>query len=331
MFGSLADESALLTTLRGLLAGGRYLEAARRLEALPDAAVTARAPFALLAAEVAGRLGRLAEAERCAAAALAAARGAGEHTTEARAWNVRGAVALERGDTAAAADCFAEALATARAVSAAGITARALNNLGIVADLHGDHAAALANYDLALAAYQQAGETAGVVETHHNVGITRRHLADVAGALAAADQALRLAADSGNDGLGAQALLGRAETHLMQGDVGLAAAEIARARAQYERLDHPVGLAEALRLEAAVAAATGAVARAADLLADAAALAEHRGSAHTLAEITRDLAGVRERLGDTTGAHAARVRAADLYRRLGAVHVAARLEAPPTT
>jgi len=35
MLGSLADESALLTALRGLLAGGRYLEAAQRLEALP--------------------------------------------------------------------------------------------------------------------------------------------------------------------------------------------------------------------------------------------------------------------------------------------------------
>jgi hypothetical protein len=130
----------------------------------------------------------------------------------------------------------------------------------------------------------------------------------------------------GNDGLVAQALLGRAETHLAQGDPALAAVEIARARGYYERLDHPVGLAEALRLEAAVAAATGAIARAAEVLDRAAVLAEHRGSTHTLAEIMRDLAGVRDRLGDATGARTARTRAAELYRRLGAVDRAARVE-----
>jgi len=149
------------------------------------------------------------------------------------------------------------------------------------------------------------------------------------GSRLAADQALRLATGLGNGSLAAQALLGRAETHLDQGDVGLAAAEIARARAQYEQLDHPVGLAEALRLEAAVAAANGDLARAAQLLADASALAEHRGSAHTLAEITRDLASVRQRLGDAAGAQDARVRAAHLYRKLGAAHLARPLEAPP--
>jgi hypothetical protein len=132
-----------------------------------------------------------------------------------------------------------------------------------------------------------------------------------------------------NDNLAAQALLGRAETHLAQGDAGLAAAEIARARAQYERLDHPVGLAEALRLEEAVSAATGAVERAAEILASAVGLAERRGSAHTLAEITRDLASVRDRLGDAAGAQAARTRAAELYRRLGAIDRAAQVEGSP--
>jgi tetratricopeptide (TPR) repeat protein len=330
MLGSLADESALLTTLRGLLASGRYVDVANRLAALPPE-VTGRAPFALLAAEAAGRLGRLAEAEGAAATALTAARAGAERTTEARAWNIRGAVALERGDTAAAAEYFAQALAAARAAGHAGIAARALNNLGIVADLRGDYSGALANYELALAAYQQAGETPGIVETHHNIAITRRHLGDLAGALGAADQALRLAADMRNDNLMAQLLLGRAETHLAQGDAGLAAAEIARARAQYERLDHPVGLAEALRLEAAVAAASGAVTRAAEILARAAGLAEHRGSAHTLAEITRDLASVLDRLSDAAGARAARTRAAELYRRLGATDRAAQVEGSPPT
>jgi len=323
---SLADESALLTELRGLLARGQARDAAQRLAELAGTPQATRAPFALLAAEAAGRLGLYAEAERAALTALAVAQDTGEATTAARAWNIRGAVALERGDTALAEECFSACLAAARAETDATIAARALNNLGILANLRGAHTEALTNYQLALAAYQQAGDARGVAQTHHNIGITRRDLADLAGGLESAEHAVRLANQSGDSALWAQALLGRAEMHLATGDAALAAAQIARARTTYANLDHPVGLAEALRLEAAVAAHQGDPSRGETLLREAAALAERQGSAHTLAEILRDLGATAARRGDAATAAAARARAIALFRQLGAVHAAERLE-----
>src|ERR1051325_7250947 len=91
-----------------------------------------------------------------------------------------------------------------------------------------------------------------MAETQHNIGISRRALRDYGGALAAAEEAVRLAEQLGDEALSALALTGRAELHLVQGDVELAAVELARAAAIYERLQHPVGLAEVWRLEGAV-------------------------------------------------------------------------------
>src|SRR5438876_9034507 len=124
---------------------------------------------------------------------------------------------------------------------------RSLNNLGIIAYLRGEWREALASYQLALAAYQQAGLPRGMAETQHNIGISRRALGDYRGALAAAEEAVRLGEQLGDEALSALALAGRAELHLVQGDVELAAAELGRAGASYERLQHPVGVGEVWR------------------------------------------------------------------------------------
>src|SRR5256885_4392873 len=89
-----------------------------------------------------------------------------------------------------------------------------------------------------------------MAETQHNIGISRRALGDYRGALAAAEEAVRLAERLGDEALSALALAGRAELHLVQGDLELATAELARAAATYERLQHPVGLAEVWRPQA---------------------------------------------------------------------------------
>src|SRR5207302_3593 len=143
----------------------------------------------------------------------------------------------------------------------------------------------------------RAGLARGMAETQHNIGISRRALGDYRGALAAAEEAVRLAEQLGNEALSALALAGRADLHLVQGDLELAAAELARAGASYERLQHPVGLAEVWRLEAGVARARGDGSGAAARLRRAAELARGQGSAHTLAEIERDLGGALEAIG----------------------------------
>lgn len=321
----LPGESTLLTELRALAEGGRHRDLADRLDALPRAEVASRAPFALLAAEAHGRLAEYDTAADWAGAALSVAAARGDRHGELRAINVCGAIALERGDGADAERWFARALDVGREPPDHLAQARALNNLGIVANLKGDITGALANYQLALAAYQQAGVVRGLAETHHNIAISRLHLGDLRGALSAAEQAVRLAMQIGDERLRAQAQAGRAEVHLRAGDPDLAAAELERVAATYEKLSHPVGLAEAWRLQAAVVATRRHYAAAVQLLERAADLAQAHGSAHTLAEIERDLAEAFDASGDAASARAARERAAALYRRLGATAMAERL------
>ena len=335
MTTSLADESALLGELRALAAQGRYREVLSRLERLATEAIAARSPLALLAAEAHGRLGAYAEAERWAQAALAVAAARGERHAELRARNTQGAIALERGEVDRAEPHFAAALDLARLLGDHATQARCFNNLGIIANLRGDSGGALASYQLALAAYQQAGLVRGMVETHHNIGISWRDLGDGRRALAAAEEAVRLADQLGDAALAALALAGRAEVHLLQGDVELAAAELGRAEAAYVRLQHPVGLAEVWRLQAGVARARAreagqgaeALAEAVGTLRRAAELARQQGSAHTLAEIERDLGAALAASGDAAGARAARERAIALYQRLGAARAAAEIAA----
>ena len=314
MIASLADESALLLELRQLSERGDYRAIADRLATIDAPEIAARTPLALLAAEAHGRLGELPVAERWATSALERARAAGDQYSEQRALNHRGIIALESGDAAAAERWFAEALELSPDPI---LQARAFNNLAVLADLRGAPFVALASYRLALAAYQQAGQVRGMAETQHNIAISRLHGGDLAGALAAADEAVRLATQLDDDRLGAQALAGRAEMHVANGDPELAAAELERAGATYKRLRNPVGLSEVFRLEAYVASARGDHAAAARRLDEAAAQAREGESAHTLAEIERDRAATLEALGDSAGAEAARQRARDLYRRLG--------------
>lgn len=328
MVTSLSDESALLAELRDLAERGHHQEVLSRLERLPAETVERRTAFALLAAEAHGRLGAHGEAKRWAQAALVIARSRGERHAELRARNYQGAIALERGDVEAAEAYFDAALELARSLEDHATEARCLNNMGIIANLQSDARRALANYQLALAAYQQAGLVRGMAETQHNIGISWRDLRDYRRALAAAEEATRLAEQQvRDDALSAQAVAGRAELHLLQGDLELAGAELALAAAAYERLQHPVGLAEVWRLQAGVARARGDNAVAIRLLSRAAELARGRGSAHTLAEIERDLGAALEAAGDPAGSRAARDRAVVLYRRLGATKIAGEIAA----
>src|SRR3989454_1065896 len=198
------------------------------------------------------------------------------------------AIALERGAADAAEQHFAAALELARTLGDHTTEARCLNNLGIVANLRGDPRAALASYQLALAAYQQAGLVRGMAETQHNIGISRGDMGDYAGALAAAEEAARLAERVKDEGLSALALFGRGALHLSQGDTDLAAAELTRAQAVYERLQQAVGLAEVWRLQAGGARAPGDLAGAGALLRQTAQLPRGPGGAPTPAESQRD-------------------------------------------
>lgn len=324
---SLAKESELLSECRELAERGRYQDLLERLAGLERHALEERTPFALLAAEANGRLGRHTEAGRWAETALRAARARGERHAELRAGHYQGAIALTRGDVDEAEAHFLAALDMARALGDHAAQARCFNNLGIIADLRGEPETALASYELALAAYQQAGLVRGIAETHHNVGISRRDLRDLRGALAAADEALRLATQIRDEPLIARLLAFRAELHILLGDPDLAEAELARATETYERARYRAELPEVWRLEAAVARRRGDLDRAVRLLERAAEAAGREGNAYNLVDIERDLGAALEARGDAAGARAARQRAVALYRRLGAKKAAQEIAA----
>jgi tetratricopeptide (TPR) repeat protein len=287
---SFAEESALLRELDQLAASGRHREVLDRLGSLPRPMLESRTHFALLAAETNGRLGDLVAAAHWAETALDLARARGEQHAELRVLNYQGAIALRRGDIPESEHRLAEALELARALGDHATQARCFNNLGILANMRGDRRGALASYRLALAAYQQVGMTRGIAETQHNIGITLRDQGDLRGALKAAEDALRLAADVGDERLATLAAAGRAELHLLLGDVPLAAVELERAEARYVSLGFRAGLADVRRIQAGVARAKGLLDDAARLLDEAARLATEHGLSDVLADIARDRA-----------------------------------------
>ena len=327
MVTSLADESALLAELRSLSDQGRHRDVLERLQQLPLASLEGRTAFALIAAEAHGRLGAYDEARRWTELALVVARSRGERQAELRARNFEGAIAIRRGAVDEAERHFADALELAGGTQDHAMQARCLNNFGIIAFLRGDPQAALASYQLALAAYQQAGLVRGMAETHHNIGISWRELRDHRRALEAADQAVRLATQLKDDSLVGLALTGRAEIHLAMNDGALAAAELERAAAAYQRVQVRAGLVEVWRLQAGVARTRGDLAEALRLLRQAAALAKQQGTAETLSQVERDLGTVLEARGDRAGARAAWQRALAIYQRLGAKKAAQEIAA----
>ncbi len=313
-----ADESTLLLELQELARQGRYREVVDRISALPSGTAEARSPLALLAAEAFGRLGELDGAERWAARALELALKRLDTPTELRSVHLQGAIAWQRGALEESERHFQRVLELARTLRDVAAEARAFNNLGILQNLRGDPQEALATYQLALAAYQQAGNLRGMAETHTNLEISWLALGNARRARDAADEAVRLAREVGDATLVGVALVARAEANLTLGDPDLAAAELLRAEETYVGVRFMAGLAEVRRLQAAVARARKDFTEARRLLDAARTLAPQGASLDTQAEIDRDLGDVLAVLGDRVGARAARQRALELFRRLGA-------------
>lgn len=328
----LADESTLLRELQGLARQGRYREVVDRITALPSGVAEARSPLALLAAEAFGRLGEQDGATRWAARALELARNKLDTPTELRSVHLQGAIAWQRGALDEAERHFQRVLELARTLRDVAAEARAFNNLGILQNLRGNAEEALATYQLALAAYQQAGNLRGIAETHTNLEISWLALGNARRARDAAAEAVRLAREVGDATLLAVALVARAEANLALGDPDLAGAELLLAEETYAGVRFTAGLAEVRRLQAAVARARQDLPEARRLLDAARTLASQGASLDTQGEIERDLGDVLVALGDGAGARAARERALDLFRRLGARHaeqaLAALLAAP---
>jgi tetratricopeptide (TPR) repeat protein len=309
-----------LDQLRTLLRQGRYQEVLDRYAAESDGWPAREPSLALAVATAATRLGRLDEGERLAEEALADFRRRADDDGRMRSLNLLGAIAFERGKLAEAAASWRGVLDLARAFRDPTMGARASNNLASVLYLEGRAQEAQSLYREALLAYQRLADRRGMAETCHNLAIALRESDDLVGAEQQDAEAHRHAEVVGDPALVGLTIVGRAETHLRQGDLELAEEELERAAGFYRQANDEVGVAEVDRVRAerflkldrlddALAAAESARAQ-----------AERHGSAQLHAECAELAAQALRRLGRDEEAKARFHEAEEIFRALGALH-----------
>src|SRR5438874_7150717 len=325
--GSLAP----LHVAQELADAGRYLELLTYLSARSQEELEQSPMLTLLCGIAHSRLGRLDLGQQWAMVAQLRARMLGDRTLEVRALNVSGAVALERGGIDEAAYFFTRAQEQAMQDNDMATVGRCANNLGIIANMQGDYARAVGAYTRAIAAYEQAGSHRGIAESRHNLGITYREQGRLDHALQAADAAVRDAEWLDDRGFKAQALAGRAEIRLAQGEPELAVREAEEALAIHREVNDAVRETEDLRILAGALSLAGKTRDAEDRLRAVIARAMEHDRPLLVATAQRDLASVLYRTGDRTAAMAMARAARATFDRLGAKAEAAKLDALETT
>ncbi len=207
------------------------------------------------------------------------------------------------------------------------LVARATNNLGAIASLRGAGRHALSLYQLAVPVYQRLGDMRGLAETFHNLAIVYRDLGDLASADEHEMRAIQFAQQAGAERLVAMARVGRAELALRRADYALAAVSaLAAGRTSAASGDRETQ-ADAWRCAGEAYTALGRHDEARQLLEEAITLAEGAGQALMQAETLLASARLSQLVGELARARAEAERAAESFRRLGALSGCARVAA----
>ena len=310
--------SLVVETAQQLAAAGHHAEVVAYLRARGRTELEDSPSLALLYGTAQARLGRHDEGFRWLDLALDQARRGRDDAVERRALNARGAAAFVSGRIDEAADYFTQALMRASRDGDFVMTGRCSNNLGIISNLRGRYAEAIGSWQIAVAAFERAGGRQGVAECYHNLAITYRLQAMPDRALAEAERAVGAAEVAGDETLRALALRGRAEIHVVRGELEPARRDLDEVGEIRSGLADPVGEAEDLRIAAAVRAAEGDVPAADRALREVIRRAEQQGRPQLLAEATRDLAVVLRGAGRSAEAQTAARQARATFTRLGA-------------
>jgi len=310
--------SLVVETAQQLAAAGHHVEVVAYLRARGRTELEDSPSLALLYGTAQARLGRHDEGFRWLDLALDQARRGRDDAVERRALNARGAAAFVSGRIDEAADYFTQALMRASRDGDFVMTGRCSNNLGIISNLRGRYAEAIGSWQIAVAAFERAGGRQGVAECYHNLAITYRLQAMPDRALAEAERAVGAAEVAGDETLRALALRGRAEIHVVRGELEPARRDLDEVGEIRSGLADPVGEAEDLRIAAAVRAAEGDVPAADRALREVIRRAEQQGRPQLLAEATRDLAVVLRGAGRSAEAQTAARQARATFTRLGA-------------
>lgn len=282
-----------LEAVEQLAAAGRHADLVAFVDARPGGldGVIASPTLALLYGTACARLGKLADGDRWVALALRRSVDRGDRAIEVRALNVRGAIALERGDLERAATHLRNGLAEATRLGDHATVGRCSNNLGIIASVRGDLGDAVGAFTMAQAAFDQAGNRRGVAETHHNLAIAYREQGAMERALEEADHAVDTAREVGDPALVAQSIAGRAEVRVTA-DPAMARREAERAVELHHELGDVVGESEDMRVQALALAAEGGSDAAEQLLREVMRRARLHGRPLLAATAGRDLGQV---------------------------------------
>ncbi len=274
--------------------------------------------LALLYGTAQARLGRQAEGTEWVELALNRSRDRGDRSIEARALNVRGAIALVGGSIDDAEEHLMQALAAAKRNDDHATIGRCSNNLGIINNLRGRYAKAIGYYTMALAAFERACFGRGVAETRPNLAITYRDQDELERALDEANRAVDEAEKTRDETLMAQVLACRAEIRLLSGETQLARHEIERALTLHRQVEDEVEESKDLRVLAMVFSAEGNNTEAESILESVIRDAERLNRPLLAADASRDLAHVLRLCGREPDAQEAARSARVLFNRLGA-------------
>jgi tetratricopeptide (TPR) repeat protein len=316
------DSDVLLERARALAARGEW--AGVRALVAQTASLATTPALALVAAEAEMHLGAPRAAFALVSEVIPALHRSRNGADLRRALNLAGVAQVQLGDLDGAKRDLDAALEHAHADGDDLLVARVTNNLGTIANIRGRRDEALALYQLAIPAYQRTGNTNGIAQSYHNMAHSYRDLQRFETAEELEFRAMEMAREAGNVRLAAMARAGRAELHLMRGDVRMADVGARRAALEFSRLPDPVGEADATRLAGLARAELGDHAAALADFARAIRLARSVGALLQEAETLEARARLHATLGDAHSARNDADAAAATFERMGAAEDAAR-------
>ncbi|MDH3495595.1 MAG: tetratricopeptide repeat protein [Gemmatimonadota bacterium] len=303
---------------------GHFRDAASALTELPPT-VRGAPEWHLLSAMTAWRLGNFEESRRHALEARARFRAVGDADGEMRAENVAAAGGFGLGQLHEAEEGFTRARQLARQLGDDLLMARCSNNLGNIALYLARHEQAHGFYRLARAGFERLGFDYGVAETWINTSIAWRDVGQFEEAAAASDQALDAAERAEAPRLIAEALSTRGEAMAAKGDHALGRLQVERALMLARQEGDRLAEADALRILATIARATGAHEEAEGLAHRALEVATAVRHPWGIAEIQREIGEMFRALGRHAEAVERFTAAATAFQQLGATPRADRM------
>jgi tetratricopeptide (TPR) repeat protein len=307
-----------LTRARALAQERRWAELARLVDGVPAEEIGQSPELGYLLADALRRVGQLARSRELAVVAQDGALRLADRRLVLRATNLVGMIDFEAGAMTDAGARFDRLLELACEWDDDEFSARASNNLGVMANVRGDRELALTFYQRALAAYFRLGYARGLAQTYYNIGISYRDLGFSQQAEQNFADAVRYCDVSSSEDVIAMIETERAYLRAIRGDADLAESLAGRALQRAERMEDPIGVANALRVMGVAAEARGEFTVANERFDRVLVALEAHPEPLLRAETQRDRGRVLFALGDTAAAATALTDACDAFTAVGA-------------